>query len=226
MKRSEQLGQLAAALSAAQIEMTAAQMDGNNPHFRSKYATLASVIDAIRPIHKQGLALLQTATVARSDAGVSVEIETMLAHKSGEWVSESISLKPQADNPQSVGSAITYGRRYLAAAICGIAADDDDDGNEATKPTPKPARKPDPKQVEKQEAPADAPPVSTPANSAADVASKIKRARSLLASKGVKTVEHFKLAIKGVLGKDVEGMTDLSGQELDVLIADLEREAA
>lgn len=144
MKRSESIANLAAALADAQIEMTSAQMDATNPHFKSKYATLASVIEALKPIHQRGLALIQTASVDRHETGALVTVETTLAHKSGEWIAETISLKPVSDNPQAVGSAITYGRRYLAAAVVGIAADDDDDANGATKPQQqqKPAVKP------------------------------------------------------------------------------------
>ena len=141
MKTSQSIGALAKALAEAQIEITAAAMDAKNPHFGSRYATLASVVDASKPLARHGIAVSQAAEV---DNG-RVIVSTILMHASGEWISESISLKPRQDDPQSVGSAITYGRRYLLAALAGIAADDDDDGNAATdprKPAVKPAAKP------------------------------------------------------------------------------------
>lgn len=141
MKTSSTLGALAKALADAQVEITSATMDAKNPHFGSRYATLASVMDAAKPLARHGIAVSQTAEVTDGRVAVS----TILVHSSGEWISESISLKPRQDDPQSVGSAITYGRRYLLASMAGIAADDDDDGNAATDPR-KPATKPAVKQ--------------------------------------------------------------------------------
>ncbi len=128
METSPTIGALALALSAAQGEMAAAKKDAENPHFKSRYADLASIWDACRaPLSKHKLAVLQT-VAAQGDV---VAITTMLAHESGEWVRDVLNLLPRDPSPQSAGSAITYGRRYALAAIVGVAPDDDD-GNAAS----------------------------------------------------------------------------------------------
>jgi hypothetical protein len=125
---SSSLGSLAGALAKAQGEMEAASKANINPHFKSKYADLASVWDACRlPLSKHGLAVLQP---VRAD-GPKVTITTLLVHASGEWISESLTMTAQQNTPQAVGSAITYGRRYGLSAMVGIAPDDDD-GNAAS----------------------------------------------------------------------------------------------
>jgi hypothetical protein len=126
--RSAAIGALAAALAKAQGEMEAAAKANVNPHFKSKYADLASVWDACRgPLSKHGLAVLQPV----SADGPKVTITTVLAHSSGEWIEEALTMTAQQNTPQAVGSAITYGRRYGLSAMVGIAPDDDD-GNAAS----------------------------------------------------------------------------------------------
>ena len=129
---SEAIGELAAALAAAQGEMTAASKDATNPHFKSRYATLASVWDAIRgPLSQHGLSVSQVLESAEN--GVGVAVRTMLLHSSGQWIASRY-VMPITDKltPQAMGSAITYARRYALSAIVGIAPDDDDDGNAAS----------------------------------------------------------------------------------------------
>jgi len=148
---SEQIGELAAALAAAQGEMTAASKDATNPHFKSRYATLASVWDAIRgPLSQHGLSVSQV--LESPENGVGVAVRTMLLHTSGQWIASRY-VMPIGDKltPQAIGSAITYARRYALSAIVGIAPDDDDDGNAASVT---PAR---------QEAPTPPPPKPKPA---------------------------------------------------------------
>lgn len=132
MTTSEQINELAAALSSAQAVMEGAAKDATNPHFKSRYATLASVWEAARaPLTKHGLAVIQT---ARGD-GAAVTVETMLTHKSGQWVRDSLTTTARDAGPQSVGSAISYLRRYALAAMVGIAPEDDD-AEAATERTP------------------------------------------------------------------------------------------
>ncbi len=127
-RRSESIAALAAALSKAQGEMEGAAKGNTNPHFKSKYADLASVWDACRsPLAKNGLAVLQPV----SADGARVTVTTILAHSSGEWLEESLTMTAQQNTPQGVGSAITYGRRYGLASMVGIAPEDDD-GNAAS----------------------------------------------------------------------------------------------
>lgn len=128
MQHSESLGALAAALSAAQSEIENAHKNANNPHFRSQYADLAELINTTRPVlTKHGLSLVQCPGFLD---GV-VLLETMLLHSSGEWI-KSIAGAPAAKlDPQGIGSATTYLRRYALAAFCNI-AQEDDDGNGAS----------------------------------------------------------------------------------------------
>lgn len=130
------IAQLATALAAAQAEIKSASKDKDNPHFRSKYADLASVWDACRDaITKHGLAVSQT--IATSD-NREVHVATVLLHKSGEWIKDTLTVPAVQATPQAIGSAITYARRYALAAIVGVAPDDDDDGHAATRGTPRP----------------------------------------------------------------------------------------
>jgi len=124
MNKSETIGKLAEALSKAQGMMKGAIKDSENPFFKAAYADLASVWDACRePLSKCGLSVTQTTRIA--DNGEPVIITTLL-HASGEWMSGELLVKPVKADPQSVGSAITYGRRYALSAIVGIAPEDDD----------------------------------------------------------------------------------------------------
>ena len=124
MNKSEAIGKLAEALSKAQGMMKGAIKDSENPFFKTAYADLASVWDACRePLSKCGLSVTQTTRIA--DNGDPVIITTLL-HSSGEWMSGELLVKPVKADPQSVGSAITYGRRYALSAIVGIAPEDDD----------------------------------------------------------------------------------------------------
>lgn len=130
MVRSESIGKLALALSKAQGEIKAAVKDSDNPFFKSKYADLASVWDACRKaLSDNELAVVQTTV-----NGEGCTVETTLIHSSGEYVGGVLYLKPVKDDPQGVGSAITYARRYGLAAIVGIAPEDDD-GNAASEPS-------------------------------------------------------------------------------------------
>lgn len=127
-RMSHGIGQFADALAKAQMEMGGAAKDATNPHFRNRYPTLASVVEACRPLAKYGIAQLQP---ARTD-GARVTITTLFVHKSGEWIAEDLTLTAGANTPQAVGSALTYGRRYALAAMAGIApTDDTDDDGEA-----------------------------------------------------------------------------------------------
>jgi hypothetical protein len=129
MQRSTEAAQLFSALAAAQGEIESATKDQLNPHFGKSYADLASVREVSRlPLSKNGLCIIQSPAVD----GVNVVIETLLAHKSGEWVSNDLRMLSQGNTPQAIGSAITYGRRYAMMSILGIAPAEDDDGNAAS----------------------------------------------------------------------------------------------
>lgn len=136
------VGKLADALAKAQGAMDAAKKDAANPHFGSKYANLAAVWEAIRvPLAANGLAVVQLST---SDAA-GVTVTTQLLHSSGEWIRDRLFLPVVQKTPQGYGSALTYARRYSLAAMVGVAAEEDDDGNAASgKQVPKAPMKPKP----------------------------------------------------------------------------------
>lgn len=133
MKTSENTADLFKAFVAAQAELKNAAFDKVNPHFKSKYATLAGMRDGIAPVlTKHGLAVIQGTSCEGTDAAV----DTRLVHTSGQWIESRYPF--QIDKPQQMGSAVTYARRYSLAAICGIASEEDDDGNAATASPAKP----------------------------------------------------------------------------------------
>lgn len=130
-EQTESIAKLAMALSKAQAKILGAVKDSQNPYFKSNYADLASVIDAIRlPLADNELAYIQTTDT--EEAGVTVV--TTLAHSSGEWIRGRLTMKPKDLSPQGYGSAITYARRYALASIVGV-AQVDDDGNAASQHT-------------------------------------------------------------------------------------------
>lgn len=130
MEMSEQIDQLASALSMAQSEMAHASKDKQNPAFKSRYADLASIMDACRePLTKNGIAVIQA---PKTGDGV-LTLETRFVHKSGQWISTTITATLPDQKVQTIGSAVTYLRRYGLAAMAGVAPDDDD-GNAATPP--------------------------------------------------------------------------------------------
>lgn len=127
---SEQVNELAKALSTVQSTMKAAKKDSTNPFFKSKYADLSSVWDACREeLTKNGLSVCQTMEATEQGAG----LRTTLLHTSGQWMSGVLVLNPAKNDPQGIGSALTYARRYALAAIVGVVTEDDD-GNAATRP--------------------------------------------------------------------------------------------
>jgi hypothetical protein len=131
--KSDALDQLGAALAKAQAKLKPASKDGTNPHFKSSYATLGSIWDAAREVlSPNGLSVIQSFEATEGD---TVAITTTLLHTSGQFMGGTLTLRPTKADPQGLGSAITYGRRYALAAILGIVADEDDDGNAASAPS-------------------------------------------------------------------------------------------
>ncbi len=121
-----------AALAAAQMQMGKAVKDTKNDHFRSKYADLASVMDAcMGALNANGIAVYQPTV---DDEGGRY-VKTILAHVSGETLECRVPLIVQKNDMQGYGSAVTYARRYGLMGMAGIAADDDD-GNAAAKAAP------------------------------------------------------------------------------------------
>lgn len=128
MTETQPIGQLAAALAKAQATIKNATKDAENPAFKrdgtaSKYADLASVWDACREaLTKNDIAVVQK-VMGGPD---TVTVETVLAHKSGESITCSVTGKPTKPDVQGMGSTITYLRRYSLASMVGVAPEDDD----------------------------------------------------------------------------------------------------
>lgn len=134
MQKSEQLDKLGEALSKAQGIILDAKKGSTNPFFKSKYADLASVWEACRrPLSNNGLSIVQSIEVKDGKR----YLDTMLLHSSGQFISSSLDLSLKDESMQSIGSAITYARRYSLSAIVGICADEDDDGEAAVGRKPK-----------------------------------------------------------------------------------------
>jgi len=136
MNKSEQISELAAALAKAQGAMEGVIKASTNPFFKSRYADLAAVVNAVRaPFSANGLSFVQ---LPRVSGGEGVIIETVLLHASGQWISSEIEVPVAKGDAQGVGSAITYAKRYGLQAMAGLAAEDeDDDGNSAAKAKPR-----------------------------------------------------------------------------------------
>ncbi len=126
MRTSESITSIAVALHKFHGLMGKVGKDAVNPHFKNKYASLSNIIEATTPhLNAVGLSVIQLPT----ESG----LETMLMHTSGEYIS-SVSLTPckDASNPQALGSALTYAKRYAYAGLLNLNIDEDDDAQRAT----------------------------------------------------------------------------------------------
>lgn len=131
--KSEQINELALALAKAQSEMLVAGTSSVNPFYKSKYADFATIVRASRPaLCKHGLSVSQ---IISEHGDGAHRLYTMLLHASGQYLSSTVKIAPLKEDPQSLGSYITYMKRYSYAAIVGMTAtDEDDDGEAATIP--------------------------------------------------------------------------------------------
>jgi hypothetical protein len=126
--RSKEIHELAAALSKAQGEFKIAGLTKENPFFKSKYADLAEIIKSSRAaLAKNGLCVLQPPIINEDGANILV---TILLHSSGQWMESRMRIVPPKADVQSLGSYMTYMRRYSYASLVGVVASDDDDDGE------------------------------------------------------------------------------------------------
>ena len=130
LRKSESIESLAVALVKFNGEVSKIAKDAENPFFKNNYATLDTIIDEVRPIlQKNGLSVMQIP----SGDGQNISMKTLLIHESGQWIeSDELVMKPVKNDPQAVGSAITYARRYSIGAFLSLNTGEDDDGNIAT----------------------------------------------------------------------------------------------
>lgn len=140
MRRSESIKELAVAMCKAQAEMHNPAFDAKNPHFKSNYASLASVRSAVVPVlAKHGVSVMQD--LVSTEEGV--KCVNLVMHQSGEWIeTEGITVPVDRRNAHGMGSASTYARRFSLMALVTVVGDTDDDGNTAVAAAPeKPAPK-------------------------------------------------------------------------------------
>lgn len=125
--RSYQINELMAALAKAQSEMEIAGLHSENPYFKSKYADLATIVRASRPaLTRNGLAVVQQ--MLTNNDGQSI-LHTILGHSSGQFIETRMRIVPPKNDIQTLGSYITYLRRYSYASLVGcVAGNEDDDG--------------------------------------------------------------------------------------------------
>jgi len=131
MNQSDNINELATALSKAQSEIQGAKKDCANPFFKSKYADLSSVWDACRdPLTRNGLSVIQTTC----DRDGNTFLYTTLAHNSGQWIRSELKVVVGKPDIQALGSSLTYCRRYSLAMIAGVCPEDDDGNAAAQQP--------------------------------------------------------------------------------------------
>ena len=124
MNQSESIAKLATALSIVQGKLSHAKKDSANPFFKSKYADLESVWDACRSLlAENGLCVMQFPGEFLEGC---MSLDTILAHSSGEYIKQTMEVPVTKLDPQGVGSALTYMRRYALAAVVGVVQADDD----------------------------------------------------------------------------------------------------
>jgi hypothetical protein len=127
--KSEQINELAKGLILFHVKCEGIKKDAKNPFFKSTYASLPKIIEAItEPLAESGLALTMFPIDENS-------LYCLLMHTSGQWIEATYTMKPVKDTPQDKGSCITYARRYCISSILNLQIDDimsDDDGNKAS----------------------------------------------------------------------------------------------
>jgi hypothetical protein len=128
MHTSENTIEITKALIAFHQEIGKIKKDAQNPYFKSDYASLSNILDAIKdPLTSNGLTFVQ---FPDGENGLT----TRLMHSSGQWLEATYTMVPAKNDPQGLGSAITYQRRYSLGAVLGLNIDNDDDGNAASMP--------------------------------------------------------------------------------------------
>lgn len=134
MRKSESITEYAKAFCKAQLKVKQPLKDKDNPFFKSKYVPLENVTEAITTAFaNNGISFSQDPTTNTENG--YIDVATLVMHTSGEWVEYGpLSVKPTKNDVQGAGSAITYAKRYALSAIFGITSDQDDDGNEDSKP--------------------------------------------------------------------------------------------
>ena len=131
MFMSEKIDKLAPDFVALQADLEPVDKSAANPFFKSKYAPLPDVMEALKPVlakHHFGLSTLPAIVEGRNG------LRFVLIHLSGQFLTGEWMLNPAKPDPQGEGADTTYKRRFGVQAITGMVADEDDDGNTASRP--------------------------------------------------------------------------------------------
>lgn len=130
MYKSENIAELSAALVNLQSEIQSVETDATNPHLQSKFASLTALWEGVRPLlTKHGLAVIQMP--GYNQVGEDIDklmIETVVLHTSGQYIGSEFLMHLVKRDPQGIGAAISYGRRYAFSSILGLTTVQDDDG--------------------------------------------------------------------------------------------------
>ena len=130
METSDKIIEISKALIEAQEELKNIPCTKENPFYKSMYAPYDKILENSKPVlKKHGLVVIQTLS---TNDDLTVNITTLMLHSSGEWIKDTLRLKPTKTDPQGFGSAITYGRRYSFSAFLNIVGEEDDDGNDSS----------------------------------------------------------------------------------------------
>lgn len=221
MDRSGQIEELAKALVKAQGEIKPAVKDATNPYFKSKYADLASVMDACRPaLVANGIAVVQRAI----GAGDTVGVTTTLMHTSGQWIEGTITITLPDMTAQSAGSAITYLRRYSLASIVGVCPEDDD--AEAAQPRQRQGIAPanDNGSARRAGTPPALDGNTPPSSSAKSVLKQWRMYDDLRASMGV-SEDEARERVSHLVGRRIGQVNELSYAEMDRVIGKMQEAA-
>ncbi|WP_308636144.1 ERF family protein [Paenibacillus silvisoli] len=216
-KKSESIINLAVALTKFNGEVHQIAKDAKNPHFKNRYATLDNIVEEIRPIlQKHGLSVLQ---IPGGD-GENVIMKTMLLHESGEWLeSEPLVMRPVKNDPQGVGSCITYARRYSLCSMLSLSTGEDDDGNHASQPQNSyKAPQSTPQSAPQNNAPS-SPPPSKPTSS---VPYSFKREAYKLREEQYMDWNDLQKVAERVLGRKLKKVTELQDEkEWELIVNEL-----
>lgn len=139
MQESQDVSQLMEALSKAQGKLKDPPLDSVNPHFKSKYASLPGGLKEIRPVLAEFKLSLTQLVDYDKDLNTH-SLVTILGHASGQYLKSTMPLLLQKQDMQGLGAALTYARRQAVFAICGVAGDEDDDGNSVSVAKPQATR--------------------------------------------------------------------------------------
>jgi hypothetical protein len=214
MRKSESIGKISEALAKAQGQMKNASFDAVNPHYKSKYASLSSIMSACREaLSQNSISIIQSPSFEEG----RLIITTLLTHSSGEWIEDSLSMKVGKDTPQGVGSTLTYARRYSLSSMVGIVSDEDDDGESAQPDRSSKKTKPALKTVQ---AKIEKPKKLTKAQQAqTDRVQKIRQIFTLSAKLG-HTPELMKEAIGNIIGlqRPIKESAEIKDEDLDLVV--------